>query len=155
MKGFFKKVTGIKTYQYIVMQIQEAIEQGLLKYGDKLPSEFELANQFGVSRSSVREALLILEFMGIVETKKGSGTEISDPTRDNIVHRLSQFIGDSNDFILHLFEVRKIIETQAAKLAAERGSEEDFSKMAGVLRIWPCCLKSKCRSLTKRQSFIS
>lgn len=129
MEGVFKKVNGLKTHEYIVMQIKQAIEKGILKYGDKLPTENELANEFGVSRSTVREALLILEFMGLVETKKGSGTEITMPNENEIIDRISDFTGQGNDFILHLCEARIMIEPQAARLAALKAEQKDKDEL--------------------------
>ena len=65
--NIFKKIDEMKAYARIVAQIKDLIEDGSLVHGSRLPSETELARSFGVSRNTVRDALLVLEYMGFVK----------------------------------------------------------------------------------------
>ena len=69
----FSAVTVVRPYEQIVRQIQEAIRDNALSEGDRLPTERELAETFGVSRSVVREAIKVLSAQGLVESRQGSG----------------------------------------------------------------------------------
>lgn len=133
MSNLFTKVNDLKVREYIIMQIKKAIDSGQLKYGDKLPSENELAHDFGVSRNSVREALLVLEFMGLVETRKGSGTEVIVPSQDDFIEKISMYISEGDDLILNLIELRLILETNAARLAAMRSDDEDKAALTAAI----------------------
>jgi len=74
----FKKVQTKKVYMKIVEQIRDLIKDGKLRPGDKLPPEYVLAEQFGTSRPSIREALSALEILGIIESRGGKGNFIRD-----------------------------------------------------------------------------
>ena len=67
----FSNISSKKVYEQVIEQIQESIFNGELKKGDKLPSERELSEQMRVSRTSIREALRVLETLGVVESKQG------------------------------------------------------------------------------------
>ena len=69
--------SGIKTYRVIIDYIRQSIEGGRFRRGQKLPSEKELCEQFNTSRSSVREALSALEYVGLIEVRGGSGYYVS------------------------------------------------------------------------------
>ena len=69
----FSNISSKKVYEQVIEQIQESIFNGELKKGDKLPSERELSEQMRVSRTSIREALRVLETLGVVESKQGEG----------------------------------------------------------------------------------
>jgi len=117
-----------KLYMLIVEQIKELIENGKLKPGEKLPSERELSNQFGLSRSTVREALTALEILGLVEVHTGLGTFVSKETnqKDFIDSYLDIEEGISPT---EIFEARRIIEPQLARLAAQRATMEDIEEI--------------------------
>ena len=69
----FKKVKVERVYQKVIEQIGEMIKTGYLKKGDKLPPERELVEQLGVSRTSIREAVRVLEILGVIESRQGEG----------------------------------------------------------------------------------
>lgn len=112
----------------ITDQIKSLIASGSLKPGDKLPSERELAEMFGVGRPSVREAMHALAFVGVLEIRPGDGTYLSETKvslsdnflSDNPAHRYTSF---------ELIEVRQAIEVESAALAAVRSTDEDKEKI--------------------------
>lgn len=120
---------GKKLYRLIVEQIIELIDCDKLKCGDKLPSERELSNDFGVSRSTIREAISALDVMGIVEVKSGLGTFVRCEPEDEIAN----LIEDDGISPTEIFEVRIILEPQIAKLASLRATAEDLNMLKIII----------------------
>ena len=118
-------------YQKIVEQIRQWIMQGKLKDGDPLPSERELAQIFQVSRVPVREALKVLEYLGVIQNVRGKGMFVCKVDLMHLFHQVGFIIREEDPAsILHqLFEARRILEGEAAALAAERRTEEDLFQM--------------------------
>ena len=79
-----KTIHTSRLYELIVQQIEESVLKGILKAGDQLPAERDLALQFGVSRTAVREAVKALREKGLVEAYSGRGTFITDGTSQAI-----------------------------------------------------------------------
>ena len=129
----FKPIKKTRIYEKIVIEIMELINQGRLKSGDQLPTERELSETFKVSRTSVREAFRILESQGLLESRPGQGTYIAHNTIDSLVQPLAAFILQEKDQQLDLFEVRRILESQLAYLAAERATPENVTEMEEIL----------------------
>lgn len=127
----FTKVRVGRVSEEVVKQVQEAIFSGELEPGDRLPPERELAEQFGLSRMSVRDALRTLESSGLIEIKVGSsgGAFVREPNFDPLRESLSSMLRLKKANILELVETRKIVETAIAELAAERATEEDLRAM--------------------------
>lgn len=119
-----------RLYEKIVEQIEKRIVDGDLKAGDKLPSERELAIQFGVSRTSVREAMKALSLRGLIEVTPGRGTFITDQTSQalrqsmNLMFQLGKM--DANRYLL---ELREILEPEIAAMAATRATKENLDAM--------------------------
>ena len=114
----------------VVKYVNSRIEQGVLRPGDRLPSERELAVRIAVSRPSVRSGLRTLAAMGIVQTRHGSGTYITQgpPCLDGTPLRaLAALHGISHE---QMFEARCVLEVGAAGLAAERASGDQTVAMA-------------------------
>ncbi len=125
--------TAIRTsrlYQQIVEQIEQSIRAGTLKPGDQLPAERDLAQQFGVSRTAVREAVKALYEKGIVEAIPGRGTFVIDGTHQAIKQSLDLVLsfGRSEGFTF-LEEVREILEPEIAARAAVRAGEKQRGAM--------------------------
>jgi GntR family transcriptional repressor for pyruvate dehydrogenase complex len=129
----YKKIKPKKIYEEVAEQIYELIRNGQLKPGDKLDSVQQLAENFQVGRSAIREALTSLRAMGLVEMKQGEGTYVKEFGKDQIPFPLSTAILMNKDDIAQLLEVRKIIETGTAAAAAKRRTEQDISKMEMAL----------------------
>jgi GntR family transcriptional regulator, galactonate operon transcriptional repressor len=118
----------------IVRQVVRGLALGQFHPGERLPTEDELAQRFGVSRTVVREAMRVLAARGLVEVRQGSGTRIAayerwhllDPT---LLFELMQS-GRHADLVMELTELRRIFEGEAAALAATRRSEADLTRLA-------------------------
>jgi GntR family transcriptional regulator, transcriptional repressor for pyruvate dehydrogenase complex len=108
--------------------------QGLAP-GDRLPAERQIADQLGVSRSSVREALKRWEGLGVIVIRKGAGIFLNQPIGQNSVHFPVNLSTAAHDGLLHALEIRKLLETEAAALCAERASAEDLRAIEIALEI--------------------
>ena len=136
MTMVFKPIRPKKISEEIVQQIKDLISTGQLKPSDRIPSERELANLLGVSRPSVREALMVLEAMGFVESRQGGGTYVRTLTESTLADPLSNLVGQKDPSILHsLVEVRMGLETWAAFLAGQRATDEDIERMRNLYRV--------------------
>ena len=126
----YKTVRTSRLYEQIVQQIEESVLKGVLKAGDQLPAERDLAQRFGVSRTAVREAVKALREKGLVEAYSGRGTFITDGTSQAIRQSLGLMvkIGQPSGSI-HLAEVRAILEPEIAALAATRIQEQHLTLM--------------------------
>lgn len=113
----------------VVNALTNAIADGRFKLGEKLPSEFELMEELGVSRNSLREAIKILSALGIVEIRRGEGTYICShikPTAlDSIVYGIL-LENSSGDEIL---ELRKILDEDVLMLAMHKCTEENYKQL--------------------------
>ena len=113
--------------EQILDEITRLVTEGMLKPGDRLPSESELAEKFGVGRSSLREAMRALQLLGVVEVMQGKGTFLRG------THVLPLAINwtrlASAGLISQIMEARQIIEVAIARLAAERATEVDIAAM--------------------------
>lgn len=130
-----KPIKTQKIYEQIVEQIGILVAEGHLKPGDRLPSERELVERFEVSRASIREAISALEMMGLIEVRSGEGTYIRQVNIDSVVAPLAWMLFIEKDTDLELYEARKILEVQAAGLAAERAEEDEISEMFEALEV--------------------
>ena len=119
-----------RLYQQIVEQIEERAVAGDLKVGDQLPSERELGEQFGVSRTAVREAIKILREKGLIEVRPGRGTFVTNGTPDAMRQSLDLMMKfGSVDGSDNLVEVRGILEPEIAALASKRITEDGIAAM--------------------------
>lgn len=112
----FRKITTSKRYLQVAEQILEYIRSGALAIGSQLPSERELAAQMGVSRPTVREALLALELLSVVEVRLGQGTYVVGTNGVPFMSLLET--GEPSPF--SVFEARVVIESSTAALSAKR-----------------------------------
>lgn len=116
----YKKMVKQSVPEEIVKEILQMIQRGDLKPGDQLPTERELMEQLGVSRSSIREALRALSVMNVINIRQGHGTYVSSLDPELLVEHLEFVVSLEDATLLHLFEVRKMIEVYCAELAAKR-----------------------------------
>ncbi|MCR4424607.1 MAG: FadR family transcriptional regulator [Firmicutes bacterium] len=125
---FFQPVRTSFKYEAVADQLASLIASGKLRSGDTLGPEEELAAQFGVSRSSIREALRHLQAKGLVQSNGGVRT-VADTSRP-----MAEFLDSSlllgQGTILELLEVRRILEIENAGLAARRATPDDIALMA-------------------------
>jgi GntR family transcriptional regulator, transcriptional repressor for pyruvate dehydrogenase complex len=126
----YKVVRSSRLYEQIVQQVEESIQKGDLKTGDKLPPERDLAQQFGVSRTAVREAVKALREKGFVEAYPGRGTFIMETSSQPIRLSLDRMVkAEQAEGSRYLTEVREMMEPEIAALAAERADAEDLTAM--------------------------
>ena len=134
----FTAIKRRRLYQDIVGRIQELIREGILKPGDRLPSERELAERLQVSRSSLREAMRALELQGLLVSRPGAGTFVSTESLDTLISIIASSLTDAKDILNDIFEVRHLLEPQIAALAAERATWEDIQRMVDALGEQEC-----------------
>lgn len=129
-KPVYRAVKTSRLYEQIVQQVEESILSGQLKTGDQLPAERDLAQRFGVSRTAVREAVKTLREKGLVEAYSGRGTFVTNGTSQAIRQSLDLMIRiTQQDGVVHLAELRGILEPEIAALAAPRIEEQLLSTM--------------------------
>ena len=135
----YSSIQPSRLYEQIVAQIQNRIIEGKLQPGDKLPSEQELAEQFAVSRTAVREAIKALREKGLVEIRPGKGTYISDiisstsgVMRNSLGVIIAAGLGDG---MVDLVQVREILEAEIATIAAKKATEEEIQIMQDAVAV--------------------
>lgn len=121
-------------YEQVVERLREFIDAQQMKPGDRLMPERDLAEQLGVSRTSVRQGLTALRVLGLVEIKHGDGVYLLRSPRDVIPSLASEIVGSEVDHPM-IWEVREAIEVQAARLAARRRSAADLKAMHAALEL--------------------
>ncbi|MDP5275535.1 FadR/GntR family transcriptional regulator [Chengkuizengella axinellae] len=132
--GIFNKVQPVRGFEDIAMQIQEAIYSGQLKSGDRLPSERDLAEMFQVSRSTVREAIRVLEAEKVVEVRRGvkGGIIIVEPKPEQVGRSIEALIRFRGATAEELGEFRTDFEGQTAALAAKRATPEQLIRLQEI-----------------------
>lgn len=128
----FKSIEIEKPSEIIINQIRELIGSGVLKPGDKLPSERSLSERMGISRGYVREALQRLEFYGILKTLPQKGTVVSSLGVRALEGLISNVLRLEKDDFASLMETRALLETHAARLAAERRTEAEYEELERI-----------------------
>lgn len=127
----FNAIRENKAPQQIISQIRKQIFEGKLRPGDKLPSEKNLMEEFHVSKQTLREALRALEFVGLVEIKKGNagGACIAEIDSQIALELLADFLYFKKISIHHLTEVRRVVEPYAAGIAALSITDTDKARL--------------------------
>jgi len=133
----FSSVTAETLSRRITREIIASIIQGHYGPGDLLPTEDELCQQLGVSRSVVREATKAVTILGMIRSPQGRGTEIQPYENWNEfapeVIEARRDLQTFDEFLVHLLELRRIIEVEAAGLAAQRAAPDDISTMGSLV----------------------
>lgn len=130
-----KKIKYHRVYEDVIEQIENLILEGNLAPGDVLPTERELAQAFGISRGTLREAFRILEREGLIETRPGGGRFLSKNL--NQVEDKKQILENiERATIIELLEAREIFETGIVELAAARATEQDIRDIEIAFEKW-------------------
>ncbi len=124
----------VRAYESILSHLHQQVEDGVLRPGDKLPSERKLAERFGIGRSSVRDALRILEVRGIVKPRQGGGTIVQAFSSDALVAELAGALVRKRALVQELMEVRCMIEPPLAARAAAHASAGQIEHLEEILR---------------------
>src|SRR5258708_407081 len=134
----YAPIHSVKVFERVAEQIEKRILDGELRSGDRLPTERDLAEQFQVSRTAVREAMKILAQKGLVDMRPGRGTIVIDGARaamENSIGLMMKLklgeVGGSDNLV----EVRAILEIEIAALAAARATEKEIAAMREAIRV--------------------
>ncbi len=122
-----------KSYEIIAEELQRLIESGLIKPGDKLDSIESLAKEYHVGRSTIREALSQLKAKGLIESRQGGGTYVT-----NAISSISTFQDlpvDNPLELTQLLQVRKIVEVGCIELASKLRTESDMQELERILNL--------------------
>jgi DNA-binding FadR family transcriptional regulator len=119
---------------HAILMIKDMIFSGELRPGDRLPREGDLAARLGLSRSSLREAIKALSLMSVLDVRQGDGTFVTDLDAGMLSNALS-FVVDLHhgESVLHLLEVRRLLEPAAAALAASQMTDEQLDELDAIL----------------------
>jgi GntR family transcriptional repressor for pyruvate dehydrogenase complex len=131
--GLFTQVRVDRVADKVAEQLRGLISDGRVKVGDRLPSERELAEQMGVSRISIREALQQLEMQGMLEIVHGGGSIVRNITGQEIRKTLELFLERDPKRVLELAELRAFMEAWAAREAARHRTEAELGAIRGYL----------------------
>src|SRR5439155_23405424 len=132
----FRPVGKPRVAEEIVQQLRGLILRGDYAVGDKLPPERRLAEELGVNRASLREAIKSLEHMGLVKTRQGDGTRVLDFMQTAGVELVSHLIpGDGTpnlQVLIDVLDFRRWFGREVARLAAERATPEDLKRLEAL-----------------------
>ena len=131
--GSYQPLERRKVYEQIAEQLLAQISSGRLRPGDVLPPERELTESFGVGRSSIREALRMLESQGVISAANGGALVVADAASPLNSSLRLLFTLDERTGIHDLFELRRILDCEAAALAAERRTDKHLEEMGAAI----------------------
>ena len=129
----FEKIKYKRVYEEVVDLIVSRICSGDLKVGQKLPPERVLADDLGVSRTSLRDALRALESMGYIRSASGSGHYINKIMLENIFPPFSAMAAQDKQLVADIIEVRECLEVRMAAMAAKHASKEQLDRIYGAI----------------------
>ena len=135
MTDVFNAIKPKKISEEIVEQLRSHIFQGKLKPGERLPPERELAKLLNVSRASLREALNILQGMGLLEIQQGNRSFVRPITTRSVQDPLMAFLKASESNVFKLLEIRKYLEIGSVSLATERATPSEIQKLQKILEV--------------------
>ncbi len=130
----FTAVRKTRVFEDVARQIQGLIVDGALKPGQLLPPERQLAEQFGVSRTSVRDAIRALELTGLVVARHGEGTVVADVSVETLVAPIATLLLRKRKLVAELLDVRKMLEPPLAARAALHASADEIARLEEILR---------------------
>jgi GntR family transcriptional repressor for pyruvate dehydrogenase complex len=120
-----KPIENLSVTDAVTEKIESMIVDGTFKPGDTLPPERQLARDFAVSRASLRQALSVLEYRGLILSKQGGGNYVCDVIKKSFSDPLLDLIKRHHELKFQVIELRQTLESSAAFYAAERATTED------------------------------
>lgn len=133
-KTLFSAVTPSKIPDMVYKQLVSLITKGHLKPGEKLPSERAMAQELGVSRQSIREAIYRATTAGLMEVRQGEGAFIISSFKGNLRQPLSILLEEEAEKVFEFLEIRKLIEGWCAERACHAATPADLKKMQNILK---------------------
>ncbi len=127
------RIKKVRLSDTVVEEVLKALENGRFKPGEKIPSESVLTKEFGVSRTTLREAFQKLELLGKMSIRQGDGTYVNDDPSPSIYSHINSAFVFGNTDMTKLLEARECLETYAIKLATSRATAEDIAKLYEVI----------------------
>jgi len=132
-----------KLSEIVINEIRKRMDRGELAIGDKLPNQNQLAQELGVSRTSLREAMNILDLLGVIEQKPGFGTAIRKKIPEINPEGLKPTLLSDSKTTSELLEARSIIESGAVKLATVHATEKQVQTLSDLVERMRVLLKNK------------
>ena len=132
--SYLKSLKKESVVQSVINRLTDAMRSKELKPGDKIPPEPELAESLGVARSSVREAIKILTYLGVLESKRSEGTFVCDGFSESMIDPMVYGIILNQDSFENLMELREMTEAGMMRLAMRHHTDEDISELEDILR---------------------
>lgn len=129
----FQEIASEKLSHAVVRQIERLILQGVLRPGERLPSERELSERLGVSRPSLREAVAELQESGLLTAKAGAGVFVAEVLGSAFSPALIRLFGAHDEAVFDYLDFRSDMEGLAAERAARLGSDTDLAVIAAIL----------------------
>ena len=126
-------IKRVKLYEEVAARIRELISGGELRAGQALPPERRLAEQFGVGRAVIREAIRQLEVSGLVQSRHGGGNYVREITVEHLVAPLATMLGGMKELREELMDARLFFEPPVARAAADNATEEDLQSLDDVI----------------------
>ncbi len=133
--SYLKSLKKESVVQSVINRLTDAMRSKELKPGDKIPPEPELAESLGVARSSVREAIKILTYLGVLESKRSEGTFVCDGYSESMIDPMVYGIILNQDSFENLMELREMTEAGMMRLAIEHHTEEELLKLESQLEV--------------------
>lgn len=134
MSTIYRRIEHGRTADAVVRQIEELILEGVLRDGDRLPGERELAAEMNISRPILREALKSLEARGLLFTRQGGGTFVANVVGEVFAPPMRELIATHPKATAHYLEYRREVEAVAAEMAAHRVTEADKAFLQDIIR---------------------
>lgn len=128
-----RRVTRSNVSDLAMESLLDLIRRGVLRQGDRLPSQRELVSRMGLSQTAVREALRGLASIGVIAVHPGRGAFVRSISPEMLIHPESLFYILERESLLQAIEVRRILEVEAIGLAAERAGAEDLAELERIL----------------------
>lgn len=145
MTQLFRTAKQNRIFQDVVEQIQDAIMDGRLKVGERLPAERELKEMLQTSRSTLREALRVLEQKGLIKIKlgMGGGAIVKAVSSDKISESLDLLIRSQRVSLNHIAEFRERVEGSVAAIAAQRATDAHIKKLKELIKAARACIQAE------------
>jgi GntR family transcriptional repressor for pyruvate dehydrogenase complex len=140
----------------VTSELEALIVENRLQPGDRLPSVADLAAQYGVSRTVIREAIGALAGKGLLEVQHGSGTVVSRPTASAVTQSMTLYLraGQPQYDYTKVSQVRRVLEVEIAGLAAEQRTAEDLAAMEKLLHEMAEMVSGQSEIQAKREHFV-